>query len=170
MDKQKKKAVLVTLKPLFENSPHLYVVKGNGLNAQEAHNLRKYLYTHNVQCKVIPNALLAILVAQKAYQGLNQVLQENSMVFFVKENPVAIAKIIKKFQKKTSKLPLKAAWIYQQLFVGANQLDTLTKLKSKEELIGDVVHLLQSPIKQLISALQSSKDKLYGVMKTLEEK
>ena len=102
----------------------------------------------------------------------DKVLKESTSLFFVEDNASQPAHILQKFHKdiKQKKPALKAAYVYEDLFLGANQLKALTQLKSKEELIATVVQLLQSPTNNLLSALKGSGSKLAGTLKTIEDK
>jgi large subunit ribosomal protein L10 len=103
------------------------------------------------------------------YGDLPSVLKGNTSIL-ISENGNAPAKIIKEFRKKSDKPLLKGAFIHQAVFIGDNQLDALIALKSKEEVIGEIIGLLQSPAKNVVSALKSSGGKLAGILKTLSEK
>lgn len=171
MIRAKKEAVIAKLKPKFE-STHFYITDCNGLNANQMYLLRKMLYKEDIECRFVANAFLQILFSETVYAPLTKVLQGNSVVFFTKQNPSIPAKIIKKFkrQNKTDKPILKAAWAFEEVFIGKEHFKTLLYLKSKDERISDLLHQLQSPIIQLVNALQSSKDRLLGMLKTLETK
>ena len=171
MKRSEKEATVAKLRPMFEGA-QLYITDCNGLTANQIYILRKGLYEKGIRCRLIPNALLTILFANTAYEGLTQVLKQNSMVFFVKGDPSVPAKIIKKFKKDqdVEKPILKGAWAAEEIFIGDDQLKVLSALKSKEDYLGEVLTLLQSPISNVMSALQSAQNTLGGIIKTLQEK
>jgi large subunit ribosomal protein L10 len=120
---------------------------------------------------VVKNTLLrkAIEASNKEAQDLFGVLKGNTSVMFC-ENANVPAKLIKDFSKKHKKPILKGAYVQESVYVGENQLDTLISIKSKKELLGDVIGLLQSPVKNVLGALQSGGNTIHGVLKTLSEK
>lgn len=120
---------------------------------------------------MVKNTLLkkAMEQANGNYEGLYDVLKGNSSILFA-EVGNAPGKIIKEFRKKNDKPVLKGAYIDEAVFIGDNQLETLANLKSREELIGDIIMLLQSPAKNVISGLLSGKNKIAGLVKTLQDR
>ena len=110
-----------------------------------------------------------MLASTNDYGDLPSILKGNTSIL-ISENGNAPAKIIKEFRKKSDKPLLKGAFIHHAVFIGDNQLDALIALKSKEEVIGEIIGLLQSPAKNVVSALKSSGGKLAGILKTLSEK
>ncbi len=149
----------------------IYIVDILGLNAQITSDLRRACYGSEVKLQVVKNTMLqqAMDNSDKEFGELREVLKGNSalMLSNVGNKP---AKIIKNFRKKSEKPVLKGAWIEESVYVGDNQLDTLVSIKSKEELLGELIGLLQSPAKNVISALKSGGGKLAGILKTLSEK
>jgi len=149
----------------------VYLVDILGLNAQITSDLRRACYGSDVKLQVVKNTMLkqAMDNSDKDFGELTDVLTGNSalMLSNVGNQP---AKIIKKFRKKSKKPVLKGAWIEESVYVGDEQLDNLVNIKSKEELLGELIGLLQSPAKNVISALQSGGGKLAGILKTLSEK
>jgi len=149
----------------------IYIVDILGLNAQITSDLRRACYGSDVKLQVVKNTMLqqAMDQSNKEFGDLREVLKGNSalMLSNVGNQP---AKIIKNFRKKSEKPVLKGAWIEESVYVGDNQLDTLVSIKSKEELLGELIGLLQSPAKNVISALKSGGGKLAGILKTLSEK
>ena len=120
---------------------------------------------------VVKNTLLskAMEASDKDFGELPNVLKGNTSIM-IAEASNAPAKVIKEFRKKSDKPVLKGAFVEESIYVGDDQLDMLVNIKSKEELIGDIITLLQSPAKNVISALQSSGQKLSGILTTLSEK
>ncbi|MEM9569432.1 MAG: 50S ribosomal protein L10 [Bacteroidota bacterium] len=171
MKRAEKEATIAKLRPMFEGV-QLYITDCNGLTANQIYTLRKRLYEQEIKCRVVPNGLLAILFANTPYEALTKVLKQDSTLFFVKGNPSIPAKIIKKFKKEqdVKKPLLKGAWVAEEIFIGDEQLQTLSTLKSKEDYIGEVIHLLQSPIHNVLAALDSAPSTIAGIIKTLQNK
>jgi len=141
------------------------------LDAATTSNLRRASFGKGIKLNVVKNTLLrkAMEASEKDFEGLYGVLKGNTSIMLA-EAGNAPAKLIKEFRKKSDKPLLKGAWIEESVYVGDENLDMLTAIKSKEELIGEVITLLQSPAKNVISALQSSGGTLAGLLKTLEER
>ncbi|MEA2345569.1 MAG: large subunit ribosomal protein, partial [Thermoanaerobaculia bacterium] len=141
------------------------------LTVAKVNNIRRQCFENDITMLVAKNSLIkkAMDAAEGDYTPIYDVLKGSSSILFSK-SATAPAKLIKKLRKAGDKPLLKAAYIDSAIFIGDNQLDTLTKLKSKEQLIGEIVGLLQSPAKNVISALQSGGNILAGVVKTLQER
>ena len=171
MTREEKDRVIEGLVSEINNYKNFYITDVEGLNAEATSALRRLCFEKNVKMVVVKNALL-----QKAFERIGSDYEElygtlknsTSVLFSTEAN--APAKIIKEFGKKNAKPVLKSAFVQECAYIGANQLETLVNIKSREELIGDIVALLQSPAKNVISALQSGKNILAGVVKTLSEK
>jgi large subunit ribosomal protein L10 len=151
----------------------LYLADTSAMNAQATSDLRRACHKHGVRLRVVKNTLLRKAMERvegRDYSGLLPTLKgQTSLMIADKGN--APAKLIKDFRKKEAKPALKSAWIDEAVFIGDDQLVLLTNLKGKEELIGDIIALLQSPIKNLISGLQGSgAHKVAGLVKALEER
>jgi large subunit ribosomal protein L10 len=134
--------------------------------------LRRSCFQSNIRLKVVKNTLLSKAMNQvegKDYGQLQEVLAGPTSIMFSEVGNLP-AKIIKDFRKKSAKPILKGAFIDEAIFIGDNQLDTLVSLKSKEELVGEIIGLLQSPAKNVISALKGQGGKIAGILKTLEER
>ncbi len=148
-----------------------YLTDIAGLNAESSSRLRKNCFNGNVKLEVVKNTLLkkALEKAEGNYDELYSTLIGNTSIMFstVGNTP---AKIIKDFRKKSEIPLLKGAFIEEAIYIGDENLEFLTSIKSKEELIGDLIALLQSPAKNVVSALQSSGGKLAGIVKTLSER
>ena len=171
MNKAKKKETLALMKPLFEGA-HVYLLNSQGLSANQSHTFRRMLHEKGIFCRMVPNTLLNILFNESDKAPLSEVLSKTSLVLITKENPSIPAKIIEDFQKesKTKKLAFKGAFAYGDVFIGQNHLEKLKKLKSKEELIGGLMQLLNAPMQNLLGALKSGEQKIRGVLKALEKK
>ena len=142
------------------------------MTVEVTNNLRRTCFEKNIQLHVVKNTLLkkAMEKSGKGFSPLFDILHGTTAVMFAEVGNVP-AKLIKDFSTKSQNLSLKAAFINEDCYVGANQLDSLVAIKSKEELIGDIISLLQSPTKNVISALQSNAgQKIAGLIKTLEQR
>ena len=171
MTKEDKNREIERLASLLESTNTVYIADIEGLNAQDSSNLRRLCFQREVSLAVVKNTLLqkAMERSEKNFDELYDVLKGNTSIM-LSETGNAPAKLIKEFRKKSGKPILKGAYIDESCYVGDDQLETLSNIKSKEELIGDVIALLQSPAKNVISALQSGGNTLAGLVKTLEEK
>lgn len=151
----------------------LYLADTSAMNAEATSNLRRACNKHGIKLRVVKNTLLQKAMERiegRDYSGLVPTLKgQTSLMIAEKGN--APAKLIKDFRKKEAKPALKSAWIDEAVFVGDDQLSMLASLKGKEELIGDIIALLQSPIKNVIGGLQGSGgQKIAGLVKALEER
>lgn len=172
MTKQEKTQVIEELQEVLNGTNVLYIVDTDGLNAQQTSDLRRACFKGEISMKVVKNTLLRKAmenVEEKDFSGLFESLKGNSTIFLA-EKGNAPAKLIQTFRKKAEKPALKAAWIDSAVFVGDTQLETLANLKSKEELVGEIIGLLQSPIQNVVSALKSGGNTIAGLVKTLSEK
>ena len=171
MKKEGKSQLVDSLKALIEEYAHLYVTDISGLNAEDTSKLRRESFKREVKLVVAKNTLLKIAMekSDKDFDEIYEVLKGNSAVMFsnVGNSP---AKLIQAMRKKAEKPIIKGAYVEESIYLGDDQLDTLASIKSKEELIGDIVTLLQSPAKNVISALQSGGNTLSGLVKTLSER
>jgi large subunit ribosomal protein L10 len=173
MRKEEKGQIIDSLVKEINSYPHLYITDTSGLNAADNSALRRLCFEKGVKLVVAKNTLLekAFERANGNYEELYGVLKTPTAVMFSTEGSTP-AKLIKEFRKKTKleRPSLKAAFVEESVYVGAEMLDVLVVIKTKNELIADVVALLQSPAKNVLSALQSGKHILAGLMKTLSEK
>jgi len=171
MTREEKSRVIEDLTAQLGGTNVVYLADISGLNAEMTSNLRRACYKAGISLEVVKNTLLekAMEASDNNYGELPSVLSGNTSIM-ISENGNAPAKIIKEFRKKSDKPVLKGAFIHHAVFIGDNQLDALIALKSKEEMIGEVIGLLQSPAKNVISALKSSGGKLAEILKTLSEK
>jgi large subunit ribosomal protein L10 len=150
----------------------LYIADTSELSAGATSDLRRNCFKKNVKLSVVKNTLLRQAierVEEKDFSELTQVLTGPTAIMF-SEVGNAPAKLIKEFRKKHERPLLKAAYIEEMCFIGDDQLTTLSEIKSREELIGDVVMLLQSPAKNVVRALQSGGNTLSGLVKSLSER
>jgi large subunit ribosomal protein L10 len=172
MTREEKLQVIHDLTAVLAETNTLYLADISGLNAQTTTNLRRACFKADVQLSVVKNTLLAkaMEASDKDFGDLPTVLKGNTSMM-TSEVANAPAKLIKEFRKKSKERPLlKGAFAEESIYIGDDQLDALVDIKSKEELIGEIIGLLQSPAKNVISALQSGGQILSGIVKTLSEK
>jgi large subunit ribosomal protein L10 len=171
MNKQEKANQVAELTEAFRNHDFIYLTDASGLSANATNTLRRKFFESGVSMKVAKNTLVALAMEDsgKDFGDLKTALK-GSTAILLSDNMKAAAVTLKKFREKSDKPVLKGAWIDNGVFLGDDQLTALTELKSKEDLVGDVIALLQSPARNVISALQSAGGKLAGVVKTLSER
>tara|TARA_R100000935_G_scaffold1847_2_gene5539 strand:- start:3039 stop:3560 length:522 start_codon:yes stop_codon:yes gene_type:complete len=171
MTREEKSQVIETLTAQLAENETIYLADISGLDAGATSNLRRACFKAGVKLNVVKNTLLAkaMEASDKDFGELTEVLKGNTSIM-VAEASNAPAKVIKEFRKKSEKPLLKGAFIEEAIYVGDNQLDALVDIKSREELIGDIIGLLQSPAKNVISALKSSGGTIAGIVKTLSER
>ena len=171
MTREEKSQVIQDLTAQLAENSVVYLADISGLDAGTTTNLRRACFKAGVKLSVVKNTLLekAMESSDKDFGELSSVLKGNTSLMF-SETGNAPAKVIKEFRKKAEKPILKGAFIEEAIFVGDDQLDTLVEIKSKEELIGEIVGLLQSPAKNVISALKSGGGTIAGIVKTLSER
>jgi large subunit ribosomal protein L10 len=171
MTREEKSQVIENLTGRLTDNHIIYLADISGLNALDTSNLRRACFKANVNLAVVKNTLLAKAMekSDKDFGNLPSTLKGNTSLM-IADVGNAPAKVIKAFRKGSDKPILKGAFIEEAVYVGDDQLDTLVNIKSKEELIGDIITILQSPAKNVISALQSGGGKLSGILKTLSEK
>ena len=170
MTRQEKIDAIENLKESLAGVKTLYLTDISGLDAVQTSALRRNCFKENIQLKVVKNTLLAnaMEASNQDFGGLKDILKGNTSLMF-SESGNAPAKVIKNFRKKFDKPILKGAFIEEAIYIGDNQIDALEAIKSKEELIGEIIALLKSPAKNIVSALQSGGGKLSGILKTLSE-
>jgi len=171
MTREEKAQVIQELTTQLAENATIYLADISGLNAQSTSDLRRAAFKANVKLNVVKNTLLAkaMEASDKDFGDLSTVLKGNTSIMIAEESN-APAKLIKNFRKKSDKPLLKGAYIEEEVYIGDEQLDALVAIKSKEELIGDVIALLQSPAKNVISGLKSGGGKLAGILQTLSER
>ena len=171
MKSSDKKVIINNLQEQIDSYNHFYLTDISGLNAENTSNLRRLCFNQNVKLVVVKNTLLrkALESSNKNVEEIYDALKGNTSVMFT-ENANVPAKLIKDFSKRHKKPVLKAAYVQESVYMGADQLDALIAVKSKNELIADVVALLQSPMNTLLSQLKSGGNIIHGVLDTLKEK
>ncbi len=171
MKKEDKTLVIENIKAVLKEYPSFYLVETAGLNAEKTSALRRACFGANIKLLVVKNTLLhkAFEELEGDYSALYPALKESTSLMLTHVGN-APAKLLKDFVKKGDQLPkLKAAYVEECVY-GADQIDALASIKSKNELIGDVITLLQSPAKNVISALQSGANTIHGVLETLSQR
>jgi large subunit ribosomal protein L10 len=157
----------------IKSSNVLYIADTSELNAEATSNLRRECQKQGVRMIVVKNSLLKKAMERvegRDYSGLTGTLKGHSSLMFAEKGNTP-AKLIRDFRKKNTRPMLKGAWIDEAVFIGDDQVAVLSNLKGKEELIGDIIALLQSPIKNVIGGLQGSGgQKIAGLVKTLQER
>lgn len=171
MTREEKSQVIETLTAQLSDNANIYLADISGLNAGNTTNLRRACFKAGVQLAVVKNTLLkkAMENSDKDFGELTEILKGNTSLMF-SETGNAPAKVIKEFRRKSDKPLLKGAFIQESIYVGDDQLDNLVNLKSKDELVGEIIGLLQSPAKNVISALKSGGNTIAGLVKTLSER
>ncbi len=174
MTREDKAQLIAELTEKFQQTDHFYITDTSGLTVAEVNKFREACFKKGVEYRVVKNTLIkkALLNLETDYSPLDEALKGFSGVMFINENAKVPAEVIKDYQKADPKdrPAFKAASIHTDIFIGSEHLDMLSKLKSREELIGEIINLLQSPAKNVIGALQSGGHKLAGILKTLSER
>jgi len=171
MRREEKEFIIDDLKQQLSETSHFYLADISGLNAEDTSSLRRKCFEKDVRLLVVKNTLLrqALGKVEGDYEQLYDTLTNSTSIMFCETGNIP-AKLIKEFRKGKEKPILKAAFVEQSIYLGDDQLDTLASLKSKEELIGDVLSLLQSPMNSVLSALSSGGSQMAGALKTISEK
>lgn len=171
MKREEKAAIIDKVSAELENYSHFYVTDTSGLNAEETSNLRRQCFKSGIKLIVVKNTLFkkALEARGDQYQELYDSLKGTSAIMFTETGNLP-AKLIKDIRKKSDKPILKAAFVEESIYIGDDQIEVLSTIKSKEELIADIIALLQSPVKNVMSQLQSGANILHGVLETLSKK
>ena len=171
MTREEKAIVIQDLTTELADSPTIYLADISGMDAKTTSDLRRACFKANIRLSVVKNTLLAkaMEASEREFGELPEVLKGNTSLMF-SEIGNAPAKLIKTFRKKSEKPLLKGAFVEEAIYIGDENLDALVSIKSKEEMIGEIIGLLQSPAKNVISGLKSGGGKLAGILKTLSER
>lgn len=171
MRKEEKKELIDTLTQQLTENNNFYITDISYLNAEDTSMLRRLSFKNGIRLVMVKNTLLkkAMENVDKDFSELYSTLVGNTAIMF-SEAANAPAKMIKEYRKKHNKPIIKGAFIEESTYIGDDQLDFLVSIKSKDELIAEVIALLQSPVKNVVSALQSGGGILSGILKTLSEK
>jgi large subunit ribosomal protein L10 len=173
MTRTEKGALIEELKDKFENNSFFYVTDSSSLTVEKINQLRRICFNKGVEVKVVKNTLAIKAMEShpesKNFAGVFEAFKGQSTILF-SDNGKLPATIIKEFRGKGDKPTLKAAYIDTDIYIGDDQLDFLLKMKSRNELIGEVIGLLQSPAQNVVSALKSGGGTIAGLLKTLEDR
>ena len=171
MTREEKSKAITEIKDVLSQNGIIYLTDISGLNSIETSNLRRLCFKSGVKLEVMKNTLLeqAMTASDKDFGDLLETLKGNTSIM-LSDVGNAPAKVIKDFRKKSEKPILKGAIIESDVYLGDEQLELLSSIKSKEEIIGEIVILLQSPVRNIISALKSSSSKLSGIIQTLSNR
>jgi large subunit ribosomal protein L10 len=172
MDIAQKRDIVENIVEKINENGHFYITDIEALNAEDTSTLRRKCFENDIEIVVVKNTLFRKALDQIGgdFEDLHGVLKGSSSVLFCKTANIP-AKLIKEFRNNGKDKPvLKGAFAQQSIYIGDDQLDSLVSIKSKEELVGDIIALLQSPIQQVIGSLNSGKSTIAGIVKTLSEK
>lgn len=171
MTREEKAQVIEQLKDTLASSSTIYLADISGLNASATADLRRACFKADISLSVVKNTLLekAMEASDRDFGDLSSVLKGETSIM-IAQTGNAPAKLIKTFRKNSSKPVLKGAFVEESVYIGDNYLDALVSIKTKDEVIADVIALLQSPAKNVISGLKSGGGKLAGIVKTLSER
>lgn len=172
MNKEQKNKAIDSLSQMLRENSNFYLTDVSGLTVAKTTKLRRMCFDKNIKMLMVKNTLLkkALEKTNTIYEPLHDTLKGSTSIMFC-TSASEPAKVIKEFrQQKNEKPVLKAAFVEESVYIGHNQLDALAAIKSKNEMIGEIISLLQSPAKNVISALLSGKNKIAGIVKTLEER
>jgi large subunit ribosomal protein L10 len=172
MKKEDKNKIIDSLVESFNSCNNYYFTDISNITVETANKLRRSCFDKNVKVKVAKNSLIKKAlqkIDENSFNDIFSTLKGSTAIMFSETSNIP-AKVIKEFRKKNDRPILKSAFIDASIFTGDNQLDALAALKSKNELIGEIIGLLQSPAKNVISALQSGGSKIAGILKTLEQR
>lgn len=171
MRREEKEVIIDNLAQRLDETKHFYLTDISALNAEDTSNLRRKCFESEISLLVVKNTLLrkAMEKSEGDFNDLYDVLKDSTSIMFCETGNIP-AKLIKEFRRTMEKPLLKAAFVEESVYIGDDQLEALSNIKSKDELLGDLLMLLQSPATSLVSALASSGNKMAGALKTLSEK
>ncbi|MFZ0281052.1 MAG: 50S ribosomal protein L10 [Bacteroidales bacterium] len=171
MRREEKIAIIDSLAEKLKEYSHFYLTDTAQLNAADTSDLRRKCFENDIKLIVVKNTLLkrALEMSEGDFNELYPVLKGTTSIMFAQTGS-APARLIKEFRKKHDKPVLKGAYVQESVYVGDTMLDALVSVKTKQELIGDIILLLQSPAKNVVSALQSGGTKIHGVLETLSKR
>jgi len=171
MRREEKNAIIENLSERLKEYNHFYLTDTAELNAEDTSALRRKCFESDIKLVVVKNTLLKRALEQTGvnFEELFPVLKGTTSIMFTNSGN-SPAKLIKEFRKRHDKPVLKGAYVQESVYLGDNMLDALVSVKTREELIGEIITLLQSPAKNVISALQSGGNKIHGVLETLSKK
>ncbi len=171
MTKDQKVVAIQEIKDLLQDAKVVYVADLEGLNAGKSSDFRRQAFKQNIKVKVVKNTLLQKAMEQTEGVDFSEMFPtfKGNSALMVAEVANAPAKLIKDFRKKDDKPALKSAYVQEAFYIGDNNLDTLANIKSREEMIGEIIGLLQSPIRNILSALQNKPEAVEAIAAAVEE-
>ena len=173
MKKELKNQIIENISAELKQYPNFYITDIAGLNASQTSKLRRECFEKGIKLSVVKNTLFTHVLKASGnaeLESLVETLSGNTAIMYT-QSANAPAKLIKDWQSKKNEKPaLKGAYAQECAFIGADKLEELIAIKSKEELIGDIISMLQSPVRNVLGALQSAGQTIAGVLKTMEEK
>ncbi|MEE4215184.1 MAG: 50S ribosomal protein L10 [Bacteroidales bacterium] len=171
MRREEKQTIIDSLAEQFEEYSHFYLTDTAELNAAHTSDLRRACFKKDIKLIVVKNTLLkrALDKSEKNFEELYDILKGSTSVMFSNTGNTP-AKLLKDFRKKHDKPVLKGAFVEESVYIGDDKLDMLAALKSKDELLADLIALLRSPMQNLVSALQSGSNNIHGVLETLSKR
>jgi len=173
MTREDKTAAIEVLKEELANTPFFYLADSSTLTVAKINQFRRKCFEQGIKIKVAKNTLIRKALENepeaKGFAALFEALHGPTTIM-ISDNPKAPAKLIEEFRKTEERPILKAAYIDSAVFLGDEQLKALTQLKTKDEMIGEIIGLLQSPGRRLASQIQATGSKIAGIVKTLEER
>ena len=171
MRREEKEVIIDNLAQRLDETKHFYLTDISSLNAEQTSKLRRKCFEKEVSLLVVKNTLLrqAMEKSEGDFNDLYDILKDSTSIMFCETGNIP-AKLIKEFRKTMEKPLLKAAFVEESIYIGDDQLEALSNIKSKDELLGDLLMLLQSPATNLVSAIASSSSKMAGALLTLSEK
>ena len=173
MTKAEKTATIEALKEKFAQTDFFYIADSSTLSVEQINKFRRLCFEKGVEMKVVKNTLIKKALEsapeEKAYMGIFEALKGHSALLFAEKANVP-AKVLKQFRESSEKPTLKAAYIDTAIYIGDDQIEVLTNLKGKEELIAEIIHLLGSPMQSVLGALQSGESTIGGLLTALEKR
>ncbi len=171
MRREEKNAIIDSLAEKLKEYSHFYLTDTAQLNAADTSDLRRKCFENDIKLIVVKNTLLkrALEMSEGDFNELYPVLKGTTSIMFAQTGS-SPARLIREFRKLHDKPVLKGAYVQESVYIGDNMLDALVSVKTKQELIGDIILMLQSPAKNVISALQSGGNKIHGVLETLSKR
>ena len=171
MRREEKEVIIEDLSQRLNDAKHFYLTDISELNAEQTSKLRRKCFEKEISLLVVKNTLLrkAMEKSEGDFDDLYDILKDSTSIMFCETGNIP-AKLIKEMRKTMERPLIKAAFVEESIYIGDDQLDVLSNIKSKDELLGDLLMLLQSPATNLVSALASSGNKMAGALKTLSEK
>lgn len=174
MTREEKKVIIDQIAEKVKEKENFYIAEYHGLTVDQVNSLRRKCFELGIEVKAVKNTLIKKALEQldTDYTELLDSLKKSSLVFFPTESLSEPAKVISKFRKDTKQdLPiLKSAFIQESVFLGDDSLEELSKIKSKEELLGELIGMLQSPVMDVLGALESGKNTITGILDTIADK